>query len=167
VNALADPKVAAFINEHCIATYLKVGTFQIIQNQKIGGNVASYFCLYDGGVLHAVPGPVDAKTLLNEARWAVETRKFALTRSTKLANGEVDMVKYAGHVRKAHEERLGNLPHHVLVHRANIPGTPEHQQAEAHRLLATDALAPIEQIYPRIWEGILHEKLSNLPVAQR
>ena len=165
MNALADPKVAAFINDHCIATYLKVGTFQIINGQKVGGNVASYFCLYDGSVLHAVPGPVDADRLLSEARWAVETRKFALTRSTKLATGEVSMDRYAKEVRKAHEERLrgDDRPFRGF----NIPGTVEHQQAEAHRLLANEALEPIEQIYPVVWERILNEKLSNLPVAQR
>ena len=166
MNALADPKVAAFINDHCIATYMKVGTFEIVGGQKVGGNVASYFCLYDGGVLHAVPGPVDAHKLLDEARWAVETRKFALTRSTKLATGEVDMAKYAKQVKKAHEERLAD-DRRPLFHRANVPGTLEQKQAETHRLLADQGPAPIEEIYPVVWQRILGEKLSNLPVAQR
>src|SRR5258707_516154 len=67
-----DEKVAEFVNEHFIATYLKVGTFQIVNGQKQGGNVVSYFCLGDGAVLHAVPGSVNARTFLSEARRASE-----------------------------------------------------------------------------------------------
>jgi hypothetical protein len=50
------------------------GTFQIINGQKVGGNVASYFCVWDGGVLHAVPGQVNAQKLLEEAHWAYSSR---------------------------------------------------------------------------------------------
>ena len=67
MNALADEKVAEYVNEHCIATYLKVGTFQVVNGQKVGGNVASYFCVNDGAVVHAVAGPVDAQVFLSEA----------------------------------------------------------------------------------------------------
>src|SRR5258707_13116437 len=100
-----DDKVAEFVNEHFIATYLKVGTFQIVNGQKQGGHVASYFCLGDGAVLHAVPGAVNARTFLSEARWAVETRKLASTLSTTLATGELDVEKYHAQVKQAHEER--------------------------------------------------------------
>ena len=50
MNALANTQVADYLNENYICTFLKVGTFQIINGQKVGGNVASYFCLADGSV---------------------------------------------------------------------------------------------------------------------
>ena len=67
MTALADARVAEFLQERVIATYMKVGTFQKIGNRKVGGNVASYFCLPDGAVVHAVPGPSNAATFLSEA----------------------------------------------------------------------------------------------------
>src|SRR5882672_4719657 len=93
------------MNDTFICTYLKVGTFRIVNGQKQGGNVASYFCLADGSVLHAIPGKVDADKLLAEARWAYETRKSALTFSTSLVTQRVDMKKYQEQVKKAHTER--------------------------------------------------------------
>jgi hypothetical protein len=48
-----------------------VGTFRIVNGQKQGGNVASYFCTPDGRVLHLIAGPVDGDTLIREARWVV------------------------------------------------------------------------------------------------
>jgi hypothetical protein len=186
VNALKDDKVAEFVNENFIATYLKVGTFQIVNGQKQGGNVASYFCLGDGAVVHAVPGAVNARTFLSEARWAIETRKSALTLSTKLATGDLDMAKYHAQVKQAHEERYraetGNG--HVLKPRgvkngapaqakAKQPAVPQQlpqgvsQQAQVHWMLAMSPLAPIEEVYPVVWERVLREQLSGLPVVQR
>ena len=46
------------------STYQKVGTFRIVGGNKQGGNVASYFCLSDGTVVHAVAGPLDARRYL-------------------------------------------------------------------------------------------------------
>src|SRR5688572_9672514 len=84
---------------------MKVGTFQIVGDQKVGGNVASYFCLPDGSVLHAIPGPADARTFLSEARWAAEIRKTALTLSTDLVTGAVDSTRLVDELRRAHRER--------------------------------------------------------------
>ena len=93
MNALADPRVAKHLNDNFICTYMKVGAFKIINGQKVGGNVASYFCLWDGSVIHAVPGKVTADTLLTEARWAHDARKYARTRSTAMSTGDVDMLR--------------------------------------------------------------------------
>jgi hypothetical protein len=176
VGALANNKVAELVNEHFIATYLKVGTFRIVNGQKQGGNVASYFCLPDGSVLHAVPGPVNSQKFLNEARWALETRKSALTLSTRLATGEVDQGRYHALVRHAHEERFaaeqnpwmppgrGKNAHQNVTRQ--FPANAS-QQGQVHWLLANDTLAPIDVIYPIVWEQILREQLSGLPVAQR
>ncbi len=181
MNALSDRRVADYVRAHCVATYQKVGTFQVIGNQKVGGNVASYFCLADGSVLHAVPGPVTANGFLKEARWAVETRKGARTASTDLVTGKVDPQKYRAHVLLAHEERyaaesqpwrqdllirpVGGMHHDHVP----LPGElPRHEprQAQAHWLLATNPLDSLERVYPFVWQQILNERLSNLPVIR-
>jgi len=79
VNALSSEEVGSYLNRYFVSSYQKVGTFQVVNGEKTGGNVASYFCLPDGSVLHVVAGPVDDATLLREARWVVETRKLAMT----------------------------------------------------------------------------------------
>jgi len=178
VNALANDKVAEYINENFVATYLKVGTFQIINGQKVGGNVASYFCLPDGSVVHALPGKVGADTLLTEARWAFETRKYALTRSTNLVTGMVDVPNFRMLVRKAHMDRfalerdpairdirpngpylLGRLPTYLPKDVSQL--------GQAHWYLATNPLAQIDRVFPYVWEMILKERLSGVPVVKR
>jgi hypothetical protein len=96
VGALADAAVGDYVNEHFFSSYQKIGTFQIVNGQKQGGNVATYFCLSDGTVLGAIAGPVDARTFLREARWVVETRKAAV------AEMHGDYARYAAFIRKAH-----------------------------------------------------------------
>ena len=71
----------------------------IVNGQKQGGNVASYFCTPDGRVLDVVAGPVDAKALLSEARWAVEARKMALLESGS------DDTRLRAFFQSAHAER--------------------------------------------------------------
>ena len=95
MNALADPQVGKYLNEHFASAFQKVGTFRIVNGQKQGGNVASYFCAQDGRVLHVIAGPVDAQTLLREARWVVETVKSSLaeTKNGTSFSGPVSMVK--------------------------------------------------------------------------
>lgn len=100
MNALANPEVGKYLNEHFVSAFQKVGTFRIANGQKQGGNVASYFCAQDGRVLHAVAGPVDAQTLLKEAKWVVETTKDILAKNEK--SGESIRSLF----RKAHAERL-------------------------------------------------------------
>jgi len=172
VNALADARVAEYMNENFVCTYLKVGTFQIVSGQKQGGNVASYFCLPDGGVLHAVPGQVNADKLLAESRWAYEARKSALTFATDLAKDTLDPWKLKQHVCRAHAERYhaeqgtgrgkkGYVP---------VPAMKPHgagQQALAHWLLARRPLEKLDAIYPIVWTQILGEELSGLPVEKR
>jgi hypothetical protein len=175
VNALANDNVADYINENFVATFMKVGTFRIVDGQKQGGNVASYFCLPDGAVVHAVPGKVDARVLLSEARWAVETRKFASTQSTDLEGGGVDMIRFRFLIRQAHEERFAVERNPALANRSKgnlgrlpptLPGNLS-TQAQAHWYLAMDPLAKIDRVFPFVWERILNEQLSGLPVVQR
>jgi hypothetical protein len=100
VNALANPEVGKFVNEFFVSSFQKVATFKIVNGQKQGGNVASYFCAPDGRVLHCIAGPVDANTFLQEAKWVVETTQKAM----KEANG--DGAKFKAYFRKAHAEKL-------------------------------------------------------------
>lgn len=100
MNALADPKVGEYLNEHFVSAFQKVGTFRIIGRQKQGGNVASYFCAQDGRVLHVIPGPVNSATLLHEAKWTVETVKKALAEHKKKD------TSFKAYFREAHADRL-------------------------------------------------------------
>jgi hypothetical protein len=100
VNALADPEVGKYLNQYFVSSFQKVATFKIVAGQKQGGNVASYFCAPDGRVLHIVAGPVDAQTLLREAKWVVETTEKAMDES------KGDGAKFKAYFRKAHAEKL-------------------------------------------------------------
>ncbi len=100
MNALANPEVGKYLNENFVSSFQKVATFRIVGNQKQGGNVASYFCAPDGRVLHIVAGPVDAATLLREAKWVVETTKKAMDES------KGDGAKFKAYFRKAHADKL-------------------------------------------------------------
>jgi hypothetical protein len=179
VNALADDAVADFINEHCTATYLKVGTFKIVGGAKVGGNVASYFCLPDGSLVHAIAGKVRADEFVSEARWGLETRKAALTFATHLPTGRLDVVKFRNIIQRAHHERFlhesgwkvppeltgkGPLPLPPLPYSMPLAGSRE---AKVHWLLASRPLAHVEKTYPVVWQRILNEKVSGLPVATR
>jgi hypothetical protein len=107
VGALANPEVGKYLNEYFVSGFQKVGTFKIVNQQKQGGNVAAYFCAPDGRVLHCVAGPVDAGTMLREAKWVVDTTKKAME------NAKGDGSKFKAYFRKAHAERLKN--EHGLV----------------------------------------------------
>jgi hypothetical protein len=101
VNALANPEVGKFLNEHFVSSFQKVATFKITANgQKQGGNVASYFCAPDGRVLHCVAGPLDAASFLREAKWVVATAK------TAIAESKGDGGKFKAMIRTAHAQKL-------------------------------------------------------------
>jgi hypothetical protein len=92
--------VGKYLNENFVSSFQKVGTFKIVGKAKQGGNVAAYFCAPDGRVLHAVAGPVNAGTMLREAKWVVETAEKAI----KEAKG--DGGKFKAIFRKAHAQKL-------------------------------------------------------------
>jgi len=100
VGALANKEVGKYINEYFVSSFQKVGTFRIVGKAKQGGNVAAYFCAPDGRVLHCVAGPVNAETMLKEAKWVVETTKTAIRESKK------DGGKFKAIFRTAHAKRL-------------------------------------------------------------
>lgn len=100
MNALANPEVGKFINEYFCSSYQKVATFKIVNGQKQGGNVATYFCAPDGRVIHCVAGPVDSATFLREARWVVDNAKKAIEQS------KGDGGKFKAFMRTAHAKKL-------------------------------------------------------------
>jgi hypothetical protein len=171
VNALADDRVAEYFNETFVCTYLRVGKFEIVGKDKVGGNVASYFCTYDGGVVHAVPGKTDAETILREARWAYEVRKAARTAAAKLGTAELDMKKFTEKIRAAHVERYWSEvnPWHGAQNSPLPMYLPKNrsQQTQAHWLLGRNPLGKLDHIYPIVWRDILGEKLSSLPVGKQ
>jgi hypothetical protein len=178
VSALANPDVGDYVNRHFVSSFQKVGTFKIVGNQKQGGNVASYFCTPSGNVLDAVAGPVDAATLLREAKWVVETRKMALLE----AHG--DLARGKQFFRMAHAERLPADPRLAGTNWLRLPlAVPtepavaallDHNpvarqfdnQGRVHLLLALYPLAPLERIYKAVYEKILNERISTRPVAE-
>jgi hypothetical protein len=178
VGALANAEVGEYLNKHFVSTFQKVGSFRVADGQKQGGNVASYFCTPKEGILHAVAGPVDAAALLREARWAVETRKMALLQSRQ------DSARYKRVLRLAHAERLPHSGGLASVNWANLPLWPAvtapmtallengslagglDKQDRVHLLLAAYPLADLAAAYPVIFEKILGEKVSALPVAE-
>ncbi len=100
MNALANPEVGKYLNEYFVSSFQKVATFRIVNGQKQGGNVASYFCAPDGRVLDVIAGPVDAATLLKEAKWVVESTKKAM------AESKGDGAKFKALFRQWHADRL-------------------------------------------------------------
>jgi len=100
VGALANAEVGKYVNEYFVSSFQKVATFRIVGATKQGGNVATYFCAPDGRVLHVVAGPVNAATMLREAKWVVETAQSAIKESK--GNGG----KFKAIFRTAHAAKL-------------------------------------------------------------
>jgi hypothetical protein len=194
VNALADEKVGKFISKYFVASFQRVGTFKIEGKQKRGGNVAAYFCAPDGRVLNAIAGPVDAKTLLEEAEWTVMKTQEAIAKSKGNAG------KFKALLRGFHAERLqekyGARVTPVLTDQAMqdletalayrdgegrklapiLPLPPIENEggvgqlpngAKVHRLLAAHGGAKIENLYGAVFQGILNEKVTTKPVEAK
>lgn len=176
---MSDDAVGRFVADNFEATHQKVGTFRIVDGQKQGGNVASYFCLSDGTVIHAVAGPLNARQYLQELRWAVDLRKLAASE----AGG--DVTKYRAAVRKGHLERLASesglrLPPNALpALTSGAPTVPTTDplrakaarnlgtQGQVHALLAHYPVPKIQQLYTIVFEEVLKEKVSTLPVVTK
>jgi hypothetical protein len=140
VNALANPEVGKYLNENCACSFQKVATFKIVNGQKQGGNVASYFCAPDGRVLHVIAGPVDAATMLREAKWVVETTKKAM------AESKGDGAAFKAYFRKAHAERLRH--EYGLVVEAVTYDPPEAQDANSALTYNDPTGRPLAPILP-------------------
>jgi hypothetical protein len=142
VGALSDPQVAEFFGERFVAAHQQVGGFEVVnvggRLQKNGGNVASYFCTPEGRVIHAVTGPVNAQTLLNEARWAVDLYQNI---------ADSPPWEQARAIAAAHQSAAGE---------SNRNGS---RGRRVHELLAEKPLAPLNNVYRDVFEGILGQRL--------
>ena len=118
MNALANKEVGKYLDENFVSSFQKVATFRIVNGQKQGGNVASYFCAPDGRVLHVIAGPVDAATMLREAKWVVENARKAI------AESKGDGVKFKALFRQWHAERL-RQEHGLAVEPATADFQPQ------------------------------------------
>ncbi|HEV3144726.1 MAG TPA: hypothetical protein VGZ47_12625 [Gemmataceae bacterium] len=172
---MADKQVGEYFKTHFVSAFQKVGTFRVDNGQKQGGNVASYFCLADGRVLHAIPGPVDAATLLREARWVVDT--FNMAKLKRLDNNYLLGTFFC----KAHRERLQSelgmerVSQISWLSDRSAEGTamwlrePPLQNlsklGQIHAILVRESLIPIERVYRFVFEEILGEKVSTEPVT--
>jgi len=216
VNALADPKVGKYLDEHFVAAFQRVGTFRIVGKQKQGGNVATYFCAPDGRVLHAIAGPVNADTMLRESKWIVETTKKAIE-DCKGDGGKFKVIMRTAHADKLKREHglavepitfdppekqdandaltyrdPTGLPLAPILKPAPIDGpdvtfrAKQDQaknaagaaqvldrrggawtlgnQGRVHVLMAAHSMAKIDRVYASVFEGILGERISTLPV---
>jgi hypothetical protein len=171
VNALANPEVGQYLNEYFVSSFQKVATFRIVAGgQKQGGNVASYFCSPDGRVLHVVAGPVDAATLLREARWVVETTKAAM------AESKGDGAAFKAYFRKAHADRL-RREHGLIVEPVTFdpPTAQDEDSALTYRDPSGRPLAPVLPPPPvdgpdvtfRLAQETAARSLGAAPVADR
>jgi hypothetical protein len=180
VNALAKPEVGKYLNEHCVACYQKVGTFVLAGNNKQGGNVASYFTTPDGRVLHCVAGPVNAQTLLREARWAVEIWKLALLEGKTEKTARFRTVLARAHYDRLQREHGKRLPRYnlpadgvtpagigMLLDRYARHGSASSNAGRVHVMLAAYAAPRLEQVYGVVFHKILNEDVSTSPVVQR
>jgi hypothetical protein len=140
VNALANPEVGKYLNEHFVSSFQKVATFRIVGQQKQGGNVASYFCAPDGRVLHVVAGPVNAAQLLREAQWVVAITERAMTE----AKG--DGAAFKAIFRKAHADRLRT--EHGLVVQPVTFDPPDPQDANSALTYRDPSGRPLAPVLP-------------------
>jgi hypothetical protein len=142
VNALANPEVGKYLNEYFVSSFQKVATFRIVNGQKQGGNVASYFCSPDGRVLHVVAGPVDAATMLKEAKWVVEATKKAMDES------KGDGAKFKALFRQWHADRLRQESGLVVEPVTFDLEKPDENSALTYRDPSGRPLAPVLPIPP-------------------
>src|SRR5262249_15427327 len=161
VTPLPPPGVGHSLTRRFVSTYVKVATFQIVGKAKQGGNVASYFCTPDGRVLHAVAGPVDAKTLLREARWVVDAYK--LVQQEQRAGDDHDKLRTT--FARFHADRL-RAQYGLDLDANGSGGRRLDNQGRVHLLLAAAPLPRVAQVYKLVFEKILNEKISTSPVIE-
>lgn len=176
MGALADDKVGEFVGTHFVAAYKKVGTFQKDGQNKNGGNVATYFCLPDGTVLHVIPGPVDAAVFLREARWAVDTYESAVLEHQDDRDGQKEHLKLAHGIRYLTERGRGPIPvaakgvsqaKRVDASMPRVLPRGIGTLTQAHWLMWSNPLPPLFAVYRTVWADILNEQVTDTPVQGR
>jgi hypothetical protein len=192
VGALANEEVGKFLDRYFVSSFQRVGTFKIKNGQKQGGNVAAYFCAPDGRVLHAVAGPVKAEKFLEEARWVMRTtqdaikahpndadrfRQFFRTQhalrlsedygvrvTAVMKSATVKDLETALAYRGKDGRRLAPILSVPPIENPREVRSELNSQAKVHQLLAAHACLKIEEVYGAVFQGILNERVSTLPV---
>ncbi|MFK8115352.1 MAG: hypothetical protein AB8B91_24355 [Rubripirellula sp.] len=130
------------VAKHFVSAHQQVGDFRVIkvgnQVNKNGGNVATHFLTASGHLIHSVTGPVSAKVLLKEARWAIDLHQQAQ---------EKPFASRAGFVSSAHQ---------------TASMSPENgQDRQVHMYLASTPMPRIEEAYTYIFQNILGQAVSR------
>ena len=151
-----------FIGEHFVATHQQVGDFEAVnvngRVKKNGGNVASYFLTPTGRVIHSVVGPVTAKKLLLEAKWATDA--YAAVKNMPLKKqmqhmSQVHMLAAAYQTNGWNVQNWQQLIEQQLWRRG---GSKDHR---VHLLLGSKPLAPVAKVYEEVFHHILGQKVSK------
>ena len=102
-----------------------------------------------------------------------DTAVYALTRTTSVTTGVVDVPRCAAlsawrNTERYYEEKNSHRGRDLSARRLPIfLPKDESKLAQAHCYLGTNPLAKIDNVFPYVWEEILKEQLSVLPVAKR
>jgi hypothetical protein len=148
--------VGEFFSKHFVAAHQQVGDFRVVdvngELQKNGGNVASYFCLPEGRVIHAVTGPVAAETLLAEAQWSLDTLREMAEYPLRQQPAAAALAHY--------RELAGMLPLQEALGRWKAR-QPESRESRIHEILARRPLPLLEEVYEEIFERILGQRVSD------
>ncbi|GEM_PF-3168129 len=157
--------------------------------QKIGGNVAVYFCTPDLDALHAIAGNVSAEEFVAGAEWAAELWR-ELRGLPKPVRRERARAAHGAMLGKDHpiqdtpltwtstvtslggtaDSRIGTVATKITItYSVNLNplmfGRALDAQIETHRLLLGRPLAPLEEVFRGLFEGILGEKVSDQEVS--
>ncbi len=185
-GCLLNEEVASIVKQNFICSATKVGASRNIDGRNTG-SVAAYFCLSNGAVLHAIPGPVSAEAFLREVDWMLEMRKTATEEYQK------DPSRYSVVFKKAHAERYFELTRsefnvpllqNFRIEPRFIPGIgwtfvnvpvvqPQQSnklpskcpadvapEAKVHWLFAWQPLPQLTDIYRRVYTEFLKENTS-------
>jgi hypothetical protein len=184
VNALANEEVGKYLNDHFVASFQKVSSFRIVNGEKQGGNVATYFCLPNGKVIHAIAGPVNAETFLIEAKWVVDLQNMASLEAPNNYNKYVAFIRHAHTLRVQKElgfgegAALSKSAGAAGCRGAGFTGVPTgfHRPMPNFRALSTQGkvnlmfsqhpLPGLDQIYKYVFTTILGQQISTLPVEK-
>lgn len=105
---------------------------------KNGGNVASHFLTPNGRVIHSVTGPVSARVLIDEAKFAI--------------------ALYAEAKTKTYHNRLKHI---AITHQQASLSPVSNQDRKVHELLALNPLPRLQDVYQEIFERILGQRVSK------
>ena len=136
-----------YFARHFVASYTPVGSFEVRDGQKIGGNVASYFCTPQGRVIHAVLGPVPAPDLLHEAHWALRAYEAIKNAPRDEQQSLISAAHAARHAAAGKQARL-----HAFLAKYPLP-------------YLTDPLPSGDAVFVYVFRDLLGETIDPVAIA--